>query len=131
MSGSIEGEIARNEAIIRQAEQHLSAMRISPLASPSQRACLAPEGRLLGIRGTSGFIREVNEREMEFIALNLANGARAVSKPNYNGVWYVRRDGTEFGVRISRNFGFTIDIPQNKLEPITREGIRFHLIEGE
>jgi hypothetical protein len=131
MSGSIEGEIARNEAIIRQAEQHLSAMRISPLASPSQRACLAPEGRLLGSQGTNRRIREVNEREMEFIVLNLANGARPVSRPEYNGVWYVRRDGTEFGVRISRNFGFTIDIPKNTREPLLDNSIKFHVIDGE
>ncbi|MGL4324850.1 MAG: hypothetical protein ACRCTD_12505, partial [Beijerinckiaceae bacterium] len=45
------------------------------------------------------------------IAGELLHGAVPLSPPHgYNGVWFRRYDG-EFGIRISRDHGPTIDLP--------------------
>lgn len=39
----------------------------------------------------------------------LLRGAVRNDKPTYKGEWYVRPDATEFGVRMSKRFGETLD----------------------
>ncbi len=88
---------------------------------------LVPGGERIGSRtpGADEHVRTVTPGRFEELRIELMGGARRIdSDPEYNGVWYRRQDGSEFGLRISRH-GLTIDVLRSD-HPLLRDGFRIH-----
>ena len=68
--------------------------------------------------------RIVTPAECENIRLELMGG-RMGPDPRYDGVIYRREDGSEIGLRISRDHGLTLDVLRSN-DPLIRNGFRIH-----
>jgi hypothetical protein len=74
---------------------------------------ITPDGKGVGYRlkGASDKIRTVSQQEFNAIKQDMFAGAKQVPGPKgYEGNVFQRPDGTQFGVRISKTSGETIDI---------------------
>jgi hypothetical protein len=89
---------------------------------------LVPGGEPIGSRTPRAAerVRTVTSAKFEELRIELMGSARRIdSDPSYNGVWYRRQDGSEFGLRISQDHGLTIDILRSD-HPLLRRGFRIH-----
>lgn len=119
-AATVEGEIARNEALAREAEAHLAGLGRRGPEALSSRNVFAPGGRLVGERerGAGGEVRTAPWDQLRELIDQIATGARAVATPaGYGGQWYRRFDGSVVGVRFSRQHGVTIDIVSSPGSP--------------
>lgn len=80
---------------------------------------VAPGGLPVGYRdkGAGEGIQTVGAREFERIERELLVGAKRVPNSRYDGAWYRRQDGSEFGRRYSPKNGITIDVNEPTLPP--------------
>jgi len=134
LTSTIEGEIARNEANARDAERALAGQlgRLgSGGASPSSlgQVCV-PGGTLIGRRNKGSGIdtTTVPLRQFDQLLRELTRGAQEIppARPNYEGLWYRRPDGTTIGIRRSKGSGITIDIVDSLGNPLLPSGMRIH-----
>lgn len=89
---------------------------------------LMPNGRLIGqqYRGAGAEIRTVTRSEFDALYKQLHEGARPVSGPTgYRGQVFERRDGIQFGLRISHDSGQTIEVIGGNTKNIPR-GFKVH-----
>ena len=87
-----------------------------------------PEGERIGSRtpGAAENVRTVTPAQFEELRIELMGSAkRRGPDPRYDGVWYRRQDGSEFGLRISHEHGLTIDVLRSD-HPLLRDGFRIH-----
>jgi len=88
---------------------------------------LAPGGQLVGDRdrGVDENVRTITPDQFETIRTTLMAGARQIDAgADYDGVWYQRQDGTRFGLRLSSDYGLTLDVIRG--DYYVPEGLRFH-----
>lgn len=132
---NIEVMIRAKEAETREAEARFIALsraghddaypRRDAVTSPD---LLVPGGERTGIRmpGADEQVRTVTPGRFEELRIELMGGARRIDPdPRYEGVWYRRQDGSEFGLRISHGHGLTIDVLRSD-HPLLRKGFRIH-----
>jgi hypothetical protein len=85
---------------------------------------LTPNGELIGKRGTEDRIRTISPQEYSDLRRKLLEGSsRLDDHPTYDGMRYQRSDGTQFGLRNSKDWGETIDVfksPNSKISPGTK-----------
>jgi hypothetical protein len=134
---SVEGAIARAEAQTREAQARLDVLDRLGIDPPAARAdaevrptaeILAPGGKLVGEResGAGGNIRTVPSDEFTQIRDQLMAGAVPVQTPrSYNGLWFDRPDGMRFGLRLSDDYGPTIDVMRSDKPPF-EDGLKVH-----
>jgi hypothetical protein len=126
---SVEGAIAANERIVREAEARLAGhgRRVVDSARYANELFL-PGGQPVGsrLRGTKERTRTVSKSEMENLISRL-NVSDPVSLPgrDYPGQCFRQRDGTVIGVRISRHHGTTIDVIRSA-DPLLPSGFKVH-----
>jgi hypothetical protein len=104
--GSVEGAIARNEAIAREASARYAAVT-RPTAD-----VLSPGGVHGGyvFRNSDPRIRTMSDQDFSRTSDALMAGARPMGEYGINGVRYERWDGGRFGLRSSTQSGPTIDV---------------------
>jgi hypothetical protein len=81
-----------------------------------------------GIRmpGDDKDTRTVTPGRFEELRHELMDGARRMGPdPRYDGVIYGRPDGSEIGLRISRDHGLTLDVLRSN-DPLVPNGLRIH-----
>ena len=89
---------------------------------------MLPGGKEVGTRekGAVEKIRTVDSAEFDGLKAKLLDGATELPpSPGYSGKWYLRHDGTEFGIRDSDGSGFTIDIRKSN-SPYLTPGYKVH-----
>lgn len=89
---------------------------------------MVPGGERIGDRMPSARedVRTVTPARFEELRIELMGGARRLGPdPRYEGVWYRRQDGSEFGLRISHDHGLTIDVLRSD-HPLLRRSFRIH-----
>ena len=89
---------------------------------------LLPNGRPVGYisRGAGASIQTVTRMQFDDIQSRLLDGATSIASPSsYEGAWYLRSDGTVFGVRTSGESGATIDVIQSD-NPALPSGFKVH-----
>jgi len=131
---SAEGLIRAKEDMTREADARFLALsragEDAPYPAPNPRTTaevLAPGGQLVGDRDRSAGenIRTITPDQFETIRTALMAGARQIeADARYDGVWYQRQDGTRFGLRISSDYGLTLDVIRG--DYYVPEGLRFH-----
>jgi hypothetical protein len=134
-SNDFEVIIRAKEAETREAEARFMALsRVGYDDSYARRGALTsdelfvPGGERIGSRmpNSAENVRTVTPATFEELRTELMGGARRIDPdPEYNGVWYRRQDGSEFGLRISRDHGLTIDVLRSD-HPLLRDGFRIH-----
>ncbi|MBI4275950.1 MAG: hypothetical protein HY659_14745 [Rhizobiales bacterium] len=132
-----EGAIAQLNAEAREARERLQVLNrlviesTPPLPSVSARSLediLIPRGQDVGdvVRGAEENIRTVTRLKFQQIRDDLLVGARAISTPrSYNGLWFERPDGTRFGLRVSEQYGTTIDVVRSEHSQL-QPGFKVH-----
>ena len=145
LTSTIEGEIAHQLAVLRQAEQFVLSRRrgigdnggppLEPDIPPrSLGELVAPEGRIIGIRakGAQDRIRTISPEEMERIVLSLTYHGRPLElHDRYQGVWYEGVDRCVVGIRFSESFGLTLDVRDlgrdfDLQRRLTNQNLKFH-----
>ena len=133
-SGDYEVMIRAKEAERQEAEARFMALSraghddtYSRRDAPSTAEVLAPRGELVGDRSRyDQKVRIVSPAEFENIRTELMGGARRIEpSARYDGVWYKREDGSIFGLRLSRDYGLTLDVIEGIRPPVVN-GIRIH-----
>jgi hypothetical protein len=124
----VEGQISANEFDAAQAAARLQQLgRPQPASRPLQEV-LKPEGRSIGFRhkGASTEVRTVTSPEFEELLAQLSLGAQStVTPPLYQGRWYLRPDGSIFGLRRSERYGMTFEVISSNT-PDIRSGDKVH-----
>jgi hypothetical protein len=95
---------------------------------PTTAEVLASGGNLRGYQlpGAGAKIRTVSPAEFEDMRVELMAGARQIERTGrYDGVWYRREDGSEIGLRISSDYGLTLEVIRSS-HPLIPNGLRFH-----
>lgn len=130
----MEAMIRTKEAETREAEaRYIALSRAGNDGSYPRRDALtvgevfAPRGEVVGRSSRyDRNVRIVTPAEFENIRLELMGGARRIDpSAKYDGVWYRREDGSEFGLRISHDHGLTIDVLRSD-HPLIRPGFKVH-----
>jgi hypothetical protein len=104
--GSVIGQILSQ--VVREGIRAAFGSKVKPTGD-----ILAPGGKAVGqnLKGTGRGIQTVNQTEFNAIKQDLFAGAKQVPGPKgYEGNVFQRPDGTQFGIRISKTSGETIDI---------------------
>jgi hypothetical protein len=121
----VEGAIAANERLIREAEARL-AERNGLSRSRLSEELFLPGGQYVGTYRRNIYTRTVSPQYRESLLDHLWSGSIPVeTRSNYEGQWYKRPDGLIFGVRISRRHGITIDIIESS-NPLLPRGFKVH-----
>jgi len=86
-----------------------------------------PGGVFVGVRaGSNTRVRTVSAAEYSVIRRRILNGAFPYPSPSsYNGTWYLRRDGSIVGERISPESGPTLDVIRSS-HPAIRANFKVH-----
>jgi hypothetical protein len=109
---TVEGAIAANERIVREAEARLGDLG-GGLRRGHISEIVSPGGTLVGVhaKGAGREVRTCTEVEFSTMLEGLSSSGIPHATPHYYpGQFYRRFDGTIFGVRTSRRHGITIDI---------------------
>ncbi|MEA2880004.1 MAG: filamentous hemagglutinin [Hyphomicrobiales bacterium] len=76
--------------------------------------------------GSDKDTRTVSSARFEELRLELMGGARRMGPdPGYDGVIYRRQDGSEIGLRISHDYGLTLDVLRNN-DRLIPSGFKVH-----
>jgi hypothetical protein len=134
---NIEGAILRAEAWAAEAEARLvdlNRLEIGPttfrpnVEGRPMEEIVAPGGQRVGyvVPGARADVRTVWPGEFVNIRNQLMYGAWPIATPrNFNGLWFERSDGTQFGLRWSVKHGPTIEIIRSD-SPLIRRGLKVH-----
>jgi hypothetical protein len=132
--GDVEAMIRAKEAETREAEARYVALARAGHGdtyvwrdAPSTAEVLAPRGEPVGrVWSSDPQVRTVTAAEFENIRAELMGGARRFEPDaRYDGVCYRRNDGSEIGLRISREHGLTLDVLRSD-HPIVWPGFKVH-----
>ncbi len=98
----------------------------SPKPYDARRDPLTPNGELIGLEGNAKDVRTVSPSEFNDLRKRLLENSRSLpDHPTYDGRLYERTDGTQFGLRNSKNWGETIDVFKSPNQSIDN-GLRIH-----
>ena len=87
---------------------------------------LTPEGKKIGVRGSSTQIRNVSPDEYKKLKSDLLRDSKDLpSRSDYNGKVYERPDGTQFGIRNNERNQETIDVFKSP-NPLLKNGMKVH-----
>lgn len=112
-TGEIEGEILHQEARLLAANRRLMELGDPQVRSEPFRQCLMRDGEWMAWREGRANSDVVTVRREEFpeVVSRFMRGARGVKGPaTYDGAYFLRGDGTAFGLRASQFNNTTIDL---------------------
>lgn len=127
-SNTIEGAIARNEFLAREANARLTQHYQGRVPVQSLRDQILPAGNELGVRnrGAGSDIRTINRDAFRSLLGRMLDQAQITSSPRgFEGICYLRPDGNVVGIRVSDAFGPTIVIIRSRVDGIDN-GFKVH-----
>ena len=96
----------------------------SPKPYDARKDPLTPNGELVGKPGSREKIRTLEPKDFDELKGRMLEGSqRLPENPRYDGSLFQRPDGTQFGIRKSKEWGETIDVfksPNSKIKPGTK-----------
>lgn len=129
LTETIEGETAAERARLESAEARLAELADPDVRGEVLHACVMENGELIGrqFRNANDVTTRTVDRETFWeLGSRLIAGAERIDRlPNYDGLRYLRWDGSVFGLRYSRKYDLTIDILGGD-ELLVVRGTKFH-----